>query len=793
MPKRAPQIVIDSKPSVVNGEIVTAATVVQVTQLAMGGPFRGDFQITDQGRLIVGEDVNLGPRVIVSQSGAFGHDLDGVTTFAVVSQEWGPWGSGDVFAGYVSGNYLLFDQSEGTLGVYSPAGAGFIAAADGSLYAGDTDGAHMRWNTTTRAIEVRNGDDVKISLDANGDASFDGTVYASGGRIYGQMQVDGLLRAGDVDGPSVNLGKFSRIDSGGDLVESGEIIATDANNMPWFHVTAGGSTAGGGWFHLGGTGDFPQRLTYDGQDLVFDGTLYARGGSFSGDITVDGDLTITTGSITTTSVVVDNNGITFDAITGKYDGAGLKWATGATEYLRIGTQVNLGVITGTIIENPVTGGTLTFSAGTIEIVGNGSWRPASNSTTALQLQNAAGTAIVTVDTTNAGVKITNPSGYVRFYDYNIAGYLGIGGDASLMFSNTDNAYRSYYFYGFIMDGSGVSLFYPPAQMVWASHTSLSTVLNELRYEMDTGKTLAYQLTDNTNNAVSTAVIVRNSANGAAANGFGVRQLFELETSTTAAQTAGAFDTAWTDATDATRTSRLSFSSVYAGTLYEGLRVGATSAGSQTRIGDAAGSNYSQFDATGHLTFAGTAKPWQDMLIEPIARTTGTNAPTFEKWYDDAGGTSRGVYLYSFDDAAAGSEKEVFFNMQMSHAWDGGDVQFHVHWIGAVDDTTATPRWGLEYVWREPGGTYSDTTIVYATGNHLSEADVTANKHYITAFTALSPGSTADDLSSVLIGRLFRNSSNAADTYNATGAKCGLLYIDAHYQLARIGSNDEYSA
>jgi hypothetical protein len=89
--------------------------------------------------------------------------------------------------------------------------------------------------------------------------------------------------------------------------------------------------------------------------------------------------------------------------------------------------------------------------------------------------------------------------------------------------------------------------------------------------------------------------------------------------------------------------------------------------------------------------------------------------------------------------------------------------------------------------------FGDTTVIYATGNHLSETNITANKHYITAFTAISPGSTADDLSSVLIGRLFRDSANAADTYNATGAKVGLLYIDAHYQMARIGSNDEYEA
>jgi hypothetical protein len=305
--------------------------------------------------------------------------------------------------------------------------------------------------------------------------------------------------------------------------------------------------------------------------------------------------------------------------------------------------------------------------------------------------------------------------------------------------------------------------------------------------------LHVQVTDARTNDRANILTIEHSTTGTPITGFASGILFQLESDTSPSQDAAIIEAAWTNAAHGSRLGRISSIVYEQATPREAIRTEAVSGGSQVRIGDASGSNYTQFDSTGHVTFAGTAKPWQDMLIEPIARTTGVNAPTFEKWYDDAGGTSRGVYLYSFDDAVTASEKEVFFNMQMSHSWDGGDIQFHVHWVGAVNDTTATPRWGLEYIWREPGGTYSDTTIVYATGNHLSEADITAGKHYITSFTALSPGSTADDLSSVLIGRLFRNSGDAADTYNAVGAKCGLLYIDAHYQLARIGSNNEYTA
>ena len=204
------------------------------------------------------------------------------------------------------------------------------------------------------------------------------------------------------------------------------------------------------------------------------------------------------------------------------------------------------------------------------------------------------------------------------------------------------------------------------------------------------------------------------------------------------------------------------------------------------------SDYTQFDRTGHQTMVGGAKPWTDLRIEPVARTIGTNAPTFEKYYDDVAGTSRGVYLYSFDDAAANAEKEIFFTMQMPHEWDLGEVHIHVHWVPSVADTTATPRWGLEYVWKAPGEVFGDTHTIYAVGNEQGEADLIANKHYITEFSPTTPDGTQTALSSILIGRLFRNSSDAADTYNFGGNKCGLLYIDAHFQLNSLGSTEEYT-
>ena len=121
----------------------------------------------------------------------------------------------------------------------------------------------------------------------------------------------------------------------------------------------------------------------------------------------------------------------------------------------------------------------------------------------------------------------------------------------------------------------------------------------------------------------------------------------------------------------------------------------------------------------------------------------------------------------------------------------------VHWIGAVADTTANPRCGLEYIWADIGTDYGDTTTVYATGEKIgaggaTDANVTQFRHYINSFSAITPTTSQDGISSVLIGRLFRNSSDAGDTYNAAGAKCGLLYIDAHYEIDSFGSSAEYT-
>jgi hypothetical protein len=172
----------------------------------------------------------------------------------------------------------------------------------------------------------------------------------------------------------------------------------------------------------------------------------------------------------------------------------------------------------------------------------------------------------------------------------------------------------------------------------------------------------------------------------------------------------------------------------------------------------------------------------------VARTTGANAPTFEQWLTNGSG-SRGVYLYSFDNANAGSEKEIFFTVQMPHNWASTAINLHVHWIAATTAASSKVRWALEYTWAEPTTVFGNTTVIYADTTIDAKTGTTAFNHEITSFAALTPTSAQDGLSSTMICRLYRDSANAADTYTN---KAGLLYIDAHYELDKLGSNTEYA-
>jgi len=146
-----------------------------------------------------------------------------------------------------------------------------------------------------------------------------------------------------------------------------------------------------------------------------------------------------------------------------------------------------------------------------------------------------------------------------------------------------------------------------------------------------------------------------------------------------------------------------------------------------------------------------------------------------------------TYVFS-----ASTQEELYFNAQMPHAWDGSAVYPHAHWMAttASDGTPAAQKvaWRMEYVWASIGSTYAAATTVAGSTSYPDE-EVLANKHYITSFTPMSPSTAQDGLSSMLLCRLYRDSTAAADTFEH-GAY--LLEVDFHYRINTVGSREELS-
>ena len=270
---------------------------------------------------------------------------------------------------------------------------------------------------------------------------------------------------------------------------------------------------------------------------------------------------------------------------GVYHSAGLssRYVSASTPTTSVNTIVgsklvlNIRAATGTVVslqDNFTTEYWGLTNAGTM--IGP-AWKPAANSTTALQMQKANGDAVVTVDTTNSRLGIgATPTVKLSFGTYYI--------NASSPTADQQTSHIRLYDSGDggINYGIGVSL---SALNIAANQDSgtirLYTNASErLRVASDgsvgigtAAPTTALHtlLTDAGTSAVVNVATVGHDTSGTAAAGFGGAQLWELESSTTAGQAAARIAASWYEATHATRKADLILTA-YDTAEREGLRI-----------------------------------------------------------------------------------------------------------------------------------------------------------------------------------------------------------------------------
>jgi len=175
---------------------------------------------------------------------------------------------------------------------------------------------------------------------------------------------------------------------------------------------------------------------------------------------------------------------------------------------------------------------------------------------------------------------------------------------------------------------------------------------------------------------------------------------------------------------------------------------------------------------------GTATTWNDLRIEPTARTgagTGT-APAFEQSFGTSG--TGGVFSYTFAQTASALEY-LYYALQMPHDWkEASAVKPHIHFSSPATSGTVKFK-GICY-----GANYTGTFGAFGNWSSTTTLTGAAWKHNIAEGSPVSM--TGKTVSTIMSCNVVRKAGDTA------AAKAHVHYIDYHYEVDSLGSDTEYS-
>lgn len=150
--------------------------------------------------------------------------------------------------------------------------------------------------------------------------------------------------------------------------------------------------------------------------------------------------------------------------------------------------------------------------------------------------------------------------------------------------------------------------------------------------------------------------------------------------------------------------------------------------------------------------------------------------------------STGPQIWYFRDNS--SVEAMSFTVQLPHGWkEGSTIYPHLHWL-PKSTGSGNVEWNLEYSWANYDAATPQSFPAITTSTVVATGPFTARTHNITALTAGNTGidGTGKKISSILICRIWRDSGDTNDTFNADA---GVLFLDFHIQIDGYGSHQEY--
>jgi hypothetical protein len=204
------------------------------------------------------------------------------------------------------------------------------------------------------------------------------------------------------------------------------------------------------------------------------------------------------------------------------------------------------------------------------------------------------------------------------------------------------------------------------------------------------------------------------------------------------------------------------------------------------------SHYTQFDATGHATMIGDARPWRDELGDALGLQKNGVGITLN--LDES--TVDFDYNSTYNVTASLADF-LYKNVQLNHDKDLTATLYpHLHWFQSKN---YIPNLLFEYRWQKNNGIKVtawtklkcvNLAFAYTPGTTLHQISYSAG-------IAVPPGTT---LSDIVQFRIYRDTSNASGEfigitcpYNTGGnASVPILSFDCHFQINSHGSTDELS-
>lgn len=205
---------------------------------------------------------------------------------------------------------------------------------------------------------------------------------------------------------------------------------------------------------------------------------------------------------------------------------------------------------------------------------------------------------------------------------------------------------------------------------------------------------------------------------------------------------------------------------------------ASSVAGKARATIGSATNYATIDADLGIRLAGNATTWDDLRVEPTARSgagVGT-APSFAASPWD-------TLLFNYEFTNGPTAEYLYFNVQMPHRWkEGSSVYPHVHF---APHTTGTGQvdFTIYCSWATPmTGTFGTGSSYTASYNIASNSQY---KHLIAS------NSTAQSMAGMALSSAASCyvSRSMADTY---AGSVSAIYLDIHYEVDSMGSDSDYT-